>query len=155
MQFLRTNSENSGFKFLYPLLDKELKIRDGDDHAFYAQFNKADKIQHVIIALIDDKPVGCGALKMFDADTIEVKRMYVQEVYRGRGIAMKILCELENWAAQLNFKNAILETGIAQPEAISLYVKSGYNIIPNYGQYAGVEKSVCMKKIISTSSSSG
>ncbi|MEO6589269.1 MAG: GNAT family N-acetyltransferase, partial [Pyrinomonadaceae bacterium] len=60
----------------------------------------------------------------------------------------KILAELENWAKELNFSECILETGLKQPEAIRLYQKSGYETILNYGQYAGVENSVCMKKVL-------
>ncbi len=75
--------------------------------------------------------------------------MYVPVEQRGKGIASRVLQELEQWAGELNYKEIILETGKAQPEAIGLYQKSGYTTIPSYGQYAGVENSVCMKKSIS------
>lgn len=74
--------------------------------------------------------------------------MFVRPELRGRGIAGEILKELEIWANELNFSECILETGIKQPEAIALYRKSGYETIPNYGQYIGVENTVCMKKAI-------
>ncbi len=67
---------------------------------------------------------------------------------RGKGIASKILAELEIWATELFYEKCILETGKKQPEAIALYKKNGYNIIPNYGQYAGVENSLCFEKEI-------
>jgi GNAT superfamily N-acetyltransferase len=72
--------------------------------------------------------------------------MFVLPERRGRGVAKSILSELEAWANELNFSECILETGFKQPEAIGLYRKSGYETIPNYGQYSGVENSVCMKK---------
>jgi GNAT superfamily N-acetyltransferase len=72
--------------------------------------------------------------------------MFVRPEYRGKGIAGSILKELETWAGELGFEKVILETGKAQPEAIGLYTKSGYAIIPNYGQYEQVENSVCMTK---------
>ncbi len=72
--------------------------------------------------------------------------MFVHQNYRGQGIAVSILKELEKWATALGFEIAVLETGKKQPEAIRLYQKSGYQFMPNYGQYEGIENSVCMKK---------
>ena len=74
--------------------------------------------------------------------------MFVQPGQRGKGVAWQILGELEKWAAELQISTCVLETGKKQPEAIRLYKKSGYSIIPSYGQYVNVENSVCMKKII-------
>jgi putative acetyltransferase len=70
----------------------------------------------------------------------------VKPEHRKKGMAAAVLKELELWAAQENFTHCILETGKRQPEAIALYKKQGYALIPNYGQYANVENSVCMKK---------
>jgi GNAT superfamily N-acetyltransferase len=100
----------------------------------------------VVIAYKDDKPVGCGAIKEYDSETMEIKRMFVTEGYRGIGIATLVLHELETWCKELSFFKCILETGIKQPEAIQLYTKSNYQIIPNYGQYHGVSNSVCFQK---------
>jgi GNAT superfamily N-acetyltransferase len=60
-----------------------------------------------------------------------------------------ILAELEKWAGELSCTKCILETGKRQPDAIGLYKKNGYKPVPNYGQYAGVENSVCFEKVIS------
>ncbi len=142
----RTNSTSVDFQQLITLLDKDLAIRDGDEHAFYAQFNKIVMIQHAIVAYSNKQPIACGAFKEFDATTIEIKRMFVLPSHRGQGIAGKVLMELEQWASEINYQYFILETGKKQPEAIALYQKMGYLIIPNYGQYEHVENSVCMKK---------
>ena len=72
--------------------------------------------------------------------------MFVLPDSRGKGIAGKILKELENWAIELNYTACILETGRKQNDAIALYKKAGYNIIPNYGQYENIDNSVCLKK---------
>lgn len=146
VNLLRTDSGNADFRELVRLLDADLAIRDGDEHSFYTQFNLVDKIRHVVVAFENEKAVGCGAFKEYEAGAAEIKRMYVREDKRGKGIAGKILAELENWAKESGFSECVLETGLKQPEAIRLYQKSGYEIIPNYGQYAGVENSVCMKK---------
>ncbi len=149
LTIVRTNSESPDFRQLVILLDAELRVRDGEEHSFYAQFNKIDSLQEVVVAYSDQIAVGCGAIKAYAERTAEVKRMFVRPENRGKGVAGKILQELEAWAKELNFNEGILETGFKQPEAIALYKKSGYEVIPNYGQYVGVENSVCMKKIIS------
>ncbi|MDX1943108.1 MAG: GNAT family N-acetyltransferase [Saprospiraceae bacterium] len=148
LQLLRTNSEHSDFISLVKLLDADLKEKDGEDHSFYAQFNKIDLIRHAILAYWEGIPVGCGAIKAFDADTMEVKRMYVEPAFRGKQIATKILVALENWAKELAYTRCVLETGKRQPEAIALYTKNNYVRIPNYGQYKNVENSVCFEKMI-------
>ena len=142
----RTDSDNEDFKYLISFLDRELSERDGDEHSFYAQFNKVDMIKHVVVAYNKNEPVGCGAIKAFNDESVEIKRMYVANQERRKGVANEILSELEQWAAELGFEKCVLETGKKQPEAIALYQKSGYAIIPNYGHYAGVENSVCMQK---------
>jgi putative acetyltransferase len=146
---IRTDSENPDFKKLVIELDAALKIVDGEDHAFYSQYNKIDKIKYVILAYENEMPVGCGAIKEFTKDTVEVKRMYVPVDKRGLGIATKVLKELENWAKKLGFKKCILETGKRQPDAIGLYTKNGYTLIPNYGQYEKMDNSVCYEKPVS------
>lgn len=142
----RTDSDNSDFIQLVRLLDADLATRDGNEHSFYAQFNKIDKIRHVVVAFENNLPVGCGAIKSYDLQTMEVKRIYTLPEHRGKGIAKNILKELEKWAAELSCNKCILETGRRQPEAIELYQRSGYTIIPNYGQYAAIENSVCFEK---------
>ena len=143
---IRTNSDNRDFIQLVKHLDAELAERDGKDHSFYAQFNKIDKIKHVVIAYDDEQPVACGAIKEYAPGVTEVKRMYTSPESRGKGIASEVLMELETWASELSYAKCILETGKKQPEAIRLYEKNGYRVIPNYGQYAGIENSVCFEK---------
>lgn len=146
LDLARTNSENPDFQKLVHDLDTELSIRDGADHSFYSQYNKIDRIKYAVLAFEDQIPVGCGAIKEFEPDTMEVKRMFVLQQNRGRGIAQRVLSELESWAREMNYEKCILETGKRQPEAIELYKKAGYKIIPNYGQYRNVDNSVCFEK---------
>jgi putative acetyltransferase len=145
---IRTDSDNQDFINLVKHLDADLAERDGSEHSFYAQFNKIDKIKYVIVAHENSKSVGCGAIKEYSPTIMEIKRMYTLPESRGKGIATKVLTELELWAADLSYKKCILETGKKQPEAIGLYRKNGYKLIPNYGQYAGIENSVCFEKDI-------
>jgi putative acetyltransferase len=116
-KLLRTTSSNPDFIELIKHLDAYLSEKDGDEHSFYDQFNKVDAIKHVVVAYEKDVPISCGAIK-----------------------------ELEHWAGELSYHKCILETGKRQTEAIALYKKNGYQVIPNYGQYAGVENSICFEK---------
>jgi len=148
IKVIRTNSDHPDFISLVSLLDADLAKRDGDEHSFYAQFNKIDKIKHAVVLYEDEKLVACGAIKQYAEDIMEVKRMYTLPEYRGQGIATLVLRELEKWAAELSYMKCVLETGKRQPEAIQLYRRKGYSSIPNYGQYIGIENSVCFEKRI-------
>jgi putative acetyltransferase len=145
---IRTNCDSRDFRALVKLLDADLATRDGKDHSFYAQFNTIDALKFVVVAYENDQPVGCGAIKEYSAKTMEIKRMYVAPESSNNGIATRILSELETWATELSYAKCILETGKRQPEAIRLYEKNGYRLIPNYGQYAGMENSLCFEKEI-------
>ena len=148
LTLVRTDAENADFRSLVVSLDEELKRRDGDDHYFFAQFNKLAGLLGVVVAYIDEAAVGCGAFKRHSDVAAEIKRMFVSPETRGQRIASQILTELETWAGESGYSHCVLETGFKQPEAIALYKRSGYEVIPNYGQYADVTISLCMKKEI-------
>ncbi len=147
--FIRTDSNNISFRELVMFLDAELAERDGLEHAFYAQYNKINLIKNAVVFFENDRAIACGAIKEYDSSSMEVKRMFTRMEWRGRGIAPKILQELETWTIELGYTRCILETGKKQPEAINLYIKAGYIQIPNYGQYAGIENSICFEKSFS------
>jgi putative acetyltransferase len=147
-RILRTDSGNGDFISLVASLDAELSERDGADHAFYAPFNTIAKIRHVVVACVDDAPVACGVIRELEPGVMEVKRMYTKPEHRGRGIATTVLRELEAWAAEMSCTRCVLETGKRQPEALALYAKNGYRIIPNFGQYSGKDNSVCFEKTL-------
>lgn len=142
----RTTSQDSDFNYLETLLNKDLAEADGEIlHAFYKQFNHTDKHNHIIVAYRDEKPIGCGAIKPFDDNAVEIKRMFVLLEERGKGIAYKILNSLEDWAKEMGFVACVLETGKKQKAAIAFYRKYGYQRIPNYGQYKNIDNSLCFK----------
>lgn len=149
LEYLQTNTKDLDFQYLVKLLDADLALRDGEEHDFYAQFNGIENIPHALLAYQDGQAVGCGAIKPFDEESVEVKRMYVLPEKRGQGIASGILQALEEWATALHYKRCVLETGKKQMEALALYAKMGYSLIPNYGQYQNVPNSVCFEKRLS------
>ena len=142
----RTDSANPDFLSLVQQLDQDLAKRDGKEHGFYAQFNTLTAIQHVVVAYENNVAVACGAMKELDKNTMEIKRMFTSPAHRAKGLASQVLAELETWAKESGYTVCRLETGKRQPEAIAVYQKNGYIQIPNYGQYAGVENSICFEK---------
>ena len=143
---IRDKSNNEDFQGLLKMLDEDLNSRYGVVQASYNQYNKTKDIDTVVIGYHDNFPVGCGCFKVLDHDTVEIKRMFVRPESRGSGIAMMILLEIEKWAIEKGFSKSILETGIKQTEAIRFYIKLGYTVIENYGQYIGNLNSICMRK---------
>jgi len=142
----RTDSTSIDFINLVQHLDAYLRIKDGDDHSFYNQFNNIDMLKYVIVAYHNNIPVCCGAIKKFSSEVMEIKRMYVSPKGRGKGTGTKILIALETWAKELKYTKCILETGTVLSEAVALYKKNEYQIIQNYGQYKDVKNSICFEK---------
>jgi GNAT superfamily N-acetyltransferase len=144
---IRTNSQHQDFQKLTALFDEFLIDIDGEEKDFFAQFNQI-YIDNAIVYYENDIAVGCGAFKKTDSQVAEIKRMFVSTEHRGKGFAFKILSELEIWAQEFNHTSCILETSFKLEHAIALYKKTGYEYIPNYEPYIGVESSVCMKKVL-------
>ncbi|WP_321517612.1 GNAT family N-acetyltransferase [uncultured Bacteroides sp.] len=144
----RCSSENKDFRELIRLLDTELDTRYGTLQKEYNQYNQIEYLETVVVAYDEEKSVGCGCFKKLDDQSVEMKRVFVQSDYRGKGFASAILEELERWAKEKGFLYSILETGVKQHEAISLYQKKGYVITDNFGQYVGNQNSICMKKAL-------
>jgi putative acetyltransferase len=101
-----------------------------------------------VVARIDGRAVGCGAVRLLDEGTVEVKRMYVEPDVRGQGVAMEILAHLESAGRELGAKSAVLETGVYQDEAIRLYLRAGYRKVDCWGEYLSAPTSVCYAKEI-------
>jgi len=148
-KIIRTNAENEDFRKLVAQLDHYLAIIDGNEHDFYHQYNKIENLNQVIVIYENDVAVSCGAIKEIEADSVEVKRMFTHPDHRGKGLARQVLSELEKWAAELGYKKCVLETGKRMQDAIALYSNNNYQVIPNYGQYIGIENSVCFQKVLS------
>ncbi len=144
----KTTNMHEDFCALTHALDLELNARYGKEQALYDKHNVIDPIETALIGYEEDIPVACGCFKKIDETTVEIKRMFVQPAHRRRGFSSRILGELEAWASELGFCEARLETGKGQPEAIALYAKMGYAVIPNYAPYVGMENSVCMCKAL-------
>jgi len=102
-----------------------------------------------LVAYVDGVPAACGGWRAHDAD-VELKRMYVRDAFRGRGLARAVLAELERTAAAAGHTRLILETGSKQPEAIALYTSAGYTPVPRFGYYADAPEAVHLGKELET-----
>ena len=145
-KIIRTDSNNANFKKLVIELDKDLRSRYNELQNVYDQYNAVPDLRTVVVAYEKDIAIGCGCFKPFDDTSVEIKRMFVTEIKRGTGVASFIIHELESWARELGYENAVLETGNKQFEAISFYKREGYVVTENYGQYIRLTSSICMKK---------
>jgi len=99
-----------------------------------------------LIGNIAHRAVACGAYRSYSADVAEIKRMFVIPEFRGRGFSKLVLADLETRARRDGYQYVRLETGYRQPQAISLYEKSGYYRIDNYGPWVGDVRSLCFEK---------
>jgi GNAT superfamily N-acetyltransferase len=88
-----------------------------------------------LVGYLDGVPVAMGGVRRIDAETVEIKRMYVDPACRGRGFSRVVLARLEDLARELGAARVVLETGEKQPEAMALYASSGYDVIEKYGYY--------------------
>jgi putative acetyltransferase len=100
-----------------------------------------------LVAYRNDVAVGCGAVRLLDAETGELKRMYVSPDERGRGVGRLLVAELEAEARTLGARRLVLETGTRQHAALALYRAAGFSLIPLYGEYlSSPDTSICMGK---------
>lgn len=92
-----------------------------------------------VVARVEGRPAGCGALRPLADGSAEVKRMYTRAEYRRQGVAQAMLAEIERIASEFGYRSVKLQTGPLQPEAIALYERVGYYRIPIFeGDWEGV-----------------
>jgi putative acetyltransferase len=148
MDYVYTDGKNKDFVMLCGMLDEYLNGSVGGEkqRAQYAQYNTLEHIRDVIIAYDGGTPAACASFKQYEEGVAEVKRVFVREEYRGRGISRDMMSLLEEKAKERGYSSLILETGAPLTAAIGLYKKLGYRVTENYGQYAVMKESVCMRK---------
>ena len=100
------------------------------------------------VAREGERAIGCGAVRLLDSATAEAMRMYVESGYRGKGIGARVLVAIEAAARELGARHLVLETGVYQQAAISLYRSAGFKQIDCCGEYAASPTSVCFEKIL-------
>lgn len=148
MEFRRTDGKNKDFIENCIFLDMDLDRRVGKEvqRDKYNKYNQLDEIREAIVVYEDNKPIGGGAIRRYNDEDIELKRVFVHPECQGRGIGTKLVSLLVEWAVELGYKRIILETGNILSEACAVYKKLGFQVIPNYGPYVNMPESVCMAK---------
>lgn len=148
MEFIRTDGKNKDFIENCRLLDIDLDERVGKKikRDKYKKYNQLDEISEAIVVYEDNMAVGGGAIRKYDDENIELKRVFVHTEYQGKGIGSKLVSLLIEWAVELGYKRMILETGELLAESCAVYKKLGFEIIPNYGPYVNMPESLCMAK---------
>jgi GNAT superfamily N-acetyltransferase len=138
-------------RVLIQALNAELTERYPEDGANYFRLDP-DEVRPgrgaFLVAYLDGVAVGCGATRLLDQHTAEIKRMYVLPGNRGRRIAAQVLAELERHARTLGARELVLETGDRQQEAIAVYRRAGFRAIPLFGEYLQSPLSMCMGKAL-------
>lgn len=131
-------------------LDACLNLAIGGEHKRekYKKFNHLDTMDYVVLAYDGDRAVGCAALRNYSDEEVELKRVFVQDAYRGRGIGGALLAHLTDWAAEAGYRQMILETGAFLAASVHLYTRHGFQQTPNYGAYKDMPESLCMRRYI-------
>lgn len=150
MDYVRTDGKNEVFIENCRLLDMDLDRRVGRQikREKYQKFNQLDEIREAIVVYDHGRAVGGGAIRRYDDENIELKRVFVHNEYQGQGIGSRLVSLLIEWAAELGYRRMILETGELLAESCAVYKKLGFAVIPNYGPYADMPESLCMAKTI-------
>ena len=146
MESIITNERDERFIELTKELDNEYFQLHGDIVNKYAEYNDLKDPHIVILVLNWGNPIACASFKLFDKDTIEIKRVYVKKRYRRKGIAYKMVKQLEKLAMEENFRYSVIETGSENTAAIDLYKKLDYEIVDNFGFFKDDDLCICMKK---------
>lgn len=142
-----TEGSNDDFIRLVRLLDEESLAMVGDDNLPHKQFKQAKDDNTTVVVVYDGMtPVACGSFKNYNEDTVEMKRVFVRKVYRNKGLATKVMHNLEKLALAQGHAYAILETGGNIQATVDLYKHLHYDMIHNYGEYEKDMNCICMKK---------
>ncbi len=150
MRFEHTDGRNDDFIHLCHLLDDFLNnlVGGGENRTQYIPYNALDDIHDVIVVYDEDDPVGCASFKKYDSECAEVKRVFIQEEYRGKGIARKLMGMLEDFARNQGYSFFVLESGEPLVAAMKLYYSTGYKVISNYGPYMDMKDCIYMRKAL-------
>ena len=148
MEFIRTDGKNKDFIENCRLLDMDLDMRVGKKikRDKYTKYNQLDEIHEAIVVYEGNQAIGGGAIRKYNDENVELKRVFIHPEYQGMGIGTKLVSTLIEWAIEIGYKRMILETGELLAESCAVYRKLGFEVIPNYGPYVNMPESLCMAK---------
>ena len=112
----------------------------GEDSHYYARYTENENIENVWVVYVDNLPAGCIAYRTKTDGVGEVKRLFIRNEYRGKGISKELLNLLEKHAREQGCTKLFLDTRITLEPAVSLYRAVGFEIIFQQGLYVQMEK---------------
>ena len=122
----------------------------GDVALNYLDYNQLEDSYVVLLVLNWGNPIACASYRLFDKDSVEIRRVYVKRRYRNKGIAYKLVKSLEKLVMEDNFKYSYITTGTENAVAIALYNKLGYETIDNFTIFENDDICLCMRKEFKT-----
>lgn len=150
METILTNEKDERFIELSNELNNEYYSNIGEDSLKYLDYNTLEDPHVVLLVLNWGNPIACASYRIFDEQSVEIRRVYVKKRYRNKKIAYKLVKALEKLAMENNFKYSIIETGSENMAAINLYKKLGYEKIDNFGFFKDDDACICMRKEFKT-----
>ncbi len=114
----------------------------GDDKWCYTRYSENENIENVWVAYADGLPIGCIAYRKKADGIAEVKRLYIKNEYRGRGISKALLKTIEHYAKEQGCNTLFLDTRITLEPAVSIYRFYGFDIVFQQGLYIQMEKKI-------------
>ncbi len=146
MELQFVTAKSGDFRALAAQLDAYYFELVGDIQLRYAEPNRPENMDALAVVYENGQPIACGAWKAVDGDTAELKRIFVLPEHRRRGIASRMMQQLESHAAYHGYRKMILETATTTADSQKLYLSQGYRRIDYYGSPAGAENCMCFIK---------
>ena len=148
--FRWTDGDDPAFRRFYDITEAYYSriVGGADRRRAFVPYNASDGIPDVALAFLDGEAVGCAGLKRYSDADAEVKRLWVEPAFRGKGIATMLMDRVEERAKAQGYRRVILQTRPIMPDAVALYEKRGYRLIPNYPPYDRLDGAVCYAKAL-------
>ena len=146
MELQFVTAKSADFRALAAMLDAYYFELVGDIQLRYAEPNRPENMDALAVVYENGTPIACGAWKAVDRQTAELKRIYVLPEHRRRGIASRMIQQLESHAAFHGYRQMILETATTTLDSQRLYLDLGYRRVAYYGSPAGAENCLCFIK---------
>ncbi|MCI7767970.1 MAG: GNAT family N-acetyltransferase [Oscillospiraceae bacterium] len=114
----------------------------GDDKCCYTRYSENESLDNIWVIYSDGCPIGCAAFRKKGDGVGEVKRLYIINEFRGKGISKKLLVTVEGYAKEHGCNTFFPDTRITLEPAVSVYRSFGFNIVFQQGLYIQMEKEI-------------
>ena len=150
LRFTWTDGNDKVFRDFYLITEAYYsRIVGGEENRRqFIPYNLSSAVEDVLLVYRNGTPVGCAGLKRYSDADAEVKRLWVEPAFRGKGIATMLMDRVEERAKAQGYRRVILQTRPIMPDAVALYEKRGYRLIPNYPPYDRLDGAVCYAKAL-------